>query len=359
MRDTHTIALFDVEEKTVGLAFLSLAEHPTLLWSARTRFSVDAPRKSMDHLLHEADLRGIAKPSRTIVTLEPPLYHAETRFVHKTVSEPKPLTKALFAEFTASLPELAHEDEDTFEKQLLSVRLNGYLFTDYHNRVAREVDISLYEAVAPKNLVAAIGPGVILRSASFTTAEVLRGILKGKESFLFLDVGDGETTVSLVEHGSLIWTTQILFGTRSALTVLAHAYGTIPEETESALRSYQKKTLDPERLAQLEQAMAEAETGWVDALRKVLDERIGHMRLPEELYIVGDERLLPFFAKAVNAQDTAHYTYTNVPITVVSVTSPMLASFCKSSIGVAQVDGGETRFLMQAAYELQTRKQNA
>lgn len=353
----NVFAVYDVSSSSVaGAHVLRSADTPVILASFRS----DAPlqeEKDMQRFVEEgvkhltdivARVRAadVHHPDHIQVVLASPWYSSQTRtIVYKKDAAFVCTQKLVDSLVEAEVSRILKEEEGAFgafgeqsvvvEKQLSTIKLNGYQTNAPFGKQATTLELFLTITIAPKPVLdrftdvlrRAYGTRDIAYTTSpFTTFVVMRDLDPSRDEALIIDVGEEISDVAFVKHGTMLYQQSFPVGTFGLYRALAGTSAHTLTESMTMLETYRLGKLSTSAAATVETAIAVFVKEWQKWFHQILEGGHYGFCLPAQCIITADPRFQQLFTQVLMSDDFLKHTCTAGGGRVVYMNEDVLSS---------------------------------
>jgi cell division ATPase FtsA len=350
-------AVFDIGSSSVGAGIVKFREGraPEIVYVTREPIpfqeSVDPTRLFNDMIrsLSAVNMRihkdGLAHLKFTehgglhirhvFYALSSPWSVSQTKVVTIEKSEPVVVTREM-VEAVIAKEEKSFESEvidpsqapdfkdklSVIDKKVVQIKLNGYEVAEPLGKKAKTIDISFFMSLAPKTVVDKIIEVSIgahhpktTRIGSFPLVlfSTLRDTLRDTQDLVLLDVGGEISDISVVKNGLILETASMPLGKNFLTRRVSRALSVSEAEALSLLRLYFADHADKVTTESLRPVIENASSEWAGALHTVLTGISGSLSLPQDLFVIINNDLVPFFMRALRAEKITQWGVVDVP----------------------------------------------
>lgn len=351
-------AIFDIKQGSVGGAFVLFraGEKPLVRYAHRISYrSSGVPSQETDstHLIKTLRLlaerlctHGLPKilkedpgcrgVDRVVAFLGVPW--VSTRLIDYPILSEKPISvtdKWLKNTLEKALENPEQKDSLIVEQSVLRAHLNGYRTNDPHNKSAKRVDLSLFEASVSNSFAKLVQEAlessfhireVSLRSSLLASFTAVRDHFESEDNFLLITVGSEVTEIAVVRDDALIVTDVLAQGSHTLIEAAAARLHTVPEEVPSRLK-LQLEHSAAEDPKQIQSDLALLQTEWQQAFDGVLTKLRTVHGLPRTVFLSASHSTRPWFAKLLGSSGMSAHTLTREPFRVIELDGQELLQY--------------------------------
>ncbi len=340
-------AIFDIGSGSVGGLLIRSNSENGLEILAEARFDIKFKEDINPHLFHRAmeeafrktvqSLRGKTHkaPDFVFCVLGSLLYVSQTRIIKVNREKPFEINDELLDDLIkdeAIVFKNTYEKEskgttpskeiELFEHNVMRAVLNGYNTVKPLGKRARKLELYVYMSMGKAKVKEKIediinesfaGSPVIFRTFPFVVFNILKDMDDNKEGFIFVDIAGEVTDISLVRKGVLEETISFSLGRNFVLRKIGKALNTLIKEASSVLSRLEKGHSEESATKKISKAMSEAKDEWSDFFKKAIGEIAEISPLPQNLFLMGDDKIIEEFSSSVNDDFFAQFTILGKP----------------------------------------------
>lgn len=323
-RASVPVAVFDVSSSSVGGAHALVTPETdvpaTLLAQARLDAllmeELDINRlvtSTVDHIegvagkLRAADLHT---PKHIQLVLAAPWYVSQTRTIIYKQDDQFTCTKKFFHDLVDT--EIAHvvehelekfggfgKEATVVEKQISSVKLNGYGTADPFGKKARSIEIFLTITIAPKQVIdrffAALTRSyghvpIHITTSTYATFVVARDYFAAGHEAVVIDVGEEVTDVAFVKDGIFASQHSFPVGSYGLYRQVIDSADHSAAEAEALVEAYRLGKAHVRERAKIDKAVQAFSETWRAALQELLKAGDYGLCLPDRCFVTADPR---------------------------------------------------------------------
>lgn len=357
------VLLVDVGSSSVTCAFVELENKiPKILASASAEISILSDLtlsrfesemfKSLNLALTKLRALHKTSPSRIQVYLASPWYASQVRFAKMSRPSPFVVTKAILNDMIAKELKAFEEEEinsklkssesiKVIESNTLRVTLNGYIHNEPIDAHAKELELSIFLAVAPMHLLKKIEEILAhdyghraVSFSSFVSASfiVSRDFFPHQNSYLLLDVGGEVTDVSFVKDGTLVQSTSFPKGRNFMLRRLSSELKRSISESVTLCMLYMEDKVENSIKDSCTRILDKAKKDWLDSFQKSIFAMSNELSLPDTILLTVDGDVGPWFVEIIKKEEFHEYALSGREFNIV----PLDSTFFHESLGFAE-----------------------
>lgn len=356
-------AIFDIGSGSVGLAniLIEKGKIPTLKFKTRYNLPIEKKPypKNILHNTAEALRQSIGEmqkktgdaPVRSFCFLGPHLVASQTRVIRVNFSESKKISATMVDELVEKemnffknehLKQSGLDQEIFLEKKVMKIRLNGYEVSNYKDKVATELEISVFLTLSGTNVTdlvkSVIGDSlhnnqIEFHSFSFAYFSVIRDILESNEDFLFIDIGSEITDICVTKEGQFVKSVSFPGGKNEIIRYMSKEKMMDEANVISSLRNYSSKVFEEKTKIQIEKEIDLAGTNWLNNIRSVLGGLSLEDKLPQKFFILADDDISAVFKRLMVSTHLSEIMILNKEPEINTLTGADLRKFCDNKSG--------------------------
>lgn len=212
------------------------------------------------------------------------------------------------------------------ERELLSVKLNGYETRNPVLKKAKDIDLSLFMSVVPHRFIQNFSNKL---SSVFHTSQVFAHafplavyrsislVNPHEKSYLFLDIAGEMTDIIMVNDGIIQYSSSFSQGRNALIRELSNNLSEPFEVILSLLNLYTNKSLDNEMTKKIDTVLQDFLKKWRDEIEKILNTESGNTRFPQRVFVTVDEDVSFVFLRTLKnatADERSVFQLTNTLI---------------------------------------------
>ncbi len=258
-------------------------------------------------------------PDTVQLVLAAPWYQSQTRAITYNKSTPFTCTEQLVEQLIQKeIEHIIEHEKETFgaigvdytivEKQLSSIKLNGYTTHKPYGKKAVSLEIYISITVVPKVVIDRLSTVLARtygsRKINVTTAMhaafiAIRDNINTTNECTIIDIGEELTDVTFIKDNILLYQHSFPVGIYELYRTLGEQGGHTSEEA-AALLELHRTGKSGTIAGQIDKAIASFTTQWQSELQKILDGGDFGFCLPEHCYISVDTRFELLFSASIN-----------------------------------------------------------
>ncbi|MFQ5661905.1 MAG: hypothetical protein ACE5F2_01485, partial [Candidatus Paceibacteria bacterium] len=251
----------------------------------------------------------------------------------------------------SSMPESNSDDEmpqktKLIEKNIVQMRLNGYLTNNPYNKKTKSVELSLFlskiSGEVYKNIKGMLSEtfhtdDISFHSFALVSFSVIRDIFNVEKNFILMDIRGEVTDISLVRNETLYSTASFPLGRNFLTRKVSEALNTVPEEANSLIRVFLEGKGESNESIKIKTILNDAQKSWLSSFRKVLADLSEGLSLPSTVFLTVDEDIGKWFEDAIKNEEFGGYTLAGRPFMVVALNEKQLLKYCVT-VGESRCD---------------------
>jgi hypothetical protein len=282
--------------------------------------------ESVKHLTEVATrvrAADVHHPDHIQVVLASPWYSSQTRtVVYKKDASFICTQKLVESLVDAEIARMLKEEEGAFgafgeqsvvvEKQLSTIKLNGYQTNVPFGKHATTLELFLTITIAPKPVLErftdvlrrAYGTrDISYTTSSFTTFVVMRDLDPTRDEALIVDVGEEITDIAFIKHGTMLYQHSFPIGTFGLYRALAGTSVHTVVESMTILETYRLGKLSTSAAASVETAIVTFMKEWQTWFHEILEGGHYGFCLPSQCIVTADVRFQQLFTQILTSDD--------------------------------------------------------
>ncbi len=327
------IAFYNISSSAVGASLVTMGKKPTVLFRIKQeivlqeeldfdRFlsSTAATIKSVTAAMQKS---GKGRPHKIFFVLSGPWYTSQTRVAKVHRDHPVKVTPELIHALVDQEVEnfvnsqLQFEDKVLglklviVEREAMVVKVSGYPISRPNNAPADDLEVHIFvSGVAEMTLNTLTAPvsnafhhqNIHYATFSFLAFDVLSGMIKDDDSFMFIDINGEVTDISIVQRGILTKVSSFPVGRNFLSRELAKAGSTTPEEAMSTFRIFREGHLNPVVVEKIQPALEQVKSEWLSYFNKTVEKIAHEYLLPRTAFIISEKDAVSFFSEQIEGK---------------------------------------------------------
>jgi hypothetical protein len=351
---SEDVVLIDILSSSIGCAYVRYEEKegelkPHILYAKRTpvpfqekinfgRFT-SLTLTTLNNALLEFQSKNPKKPKRIVAIIGTPWYASQSRAIVQRKQAPFTFTKRFADDLIRHESEmfernqrrefwdLAGKSVEFIEHKAIAVALNGYQTRNPIGKDAREVEISTFLSMSPKETIEKMHDVIrryyhvplVFHSSLFASFVTLRDTLTENLACLFVDVGGEVTELATIRGNIVEESVSFPFGHHTLIRSLAKDLGSEYHEVDSLLNMFVADSLNESAKRKLIPLLDKLKTTWLQGLHKVLGVLSEKLLLPDKVFVLGNKNVVQWFVQAVQAEDFHQYMFTHTKFDVAAL----------------------------------------
>jgi len=221
------------------------------------------------------------------------------------------------------------------EKKIIQTKLNGYITFDPINKMAREIELSIFEGKILKKAIGKIGStihaqvsaNILFHSFSLTGFAIIEEMFPESHDYLLVEVGGEITELTSVRDGLIVGSTYLESGKNLFLRNVTKEFGVNPDIALSFIKLFYEKRSEKEFNNKIKDVIKHSELEWIDNFKKTLSTL--KEKLPVKIFLAMESPLVPFWSEFIKNQLIESPLSSNSE--VISLNNNALSQFCKFS----------------------------
>ncbi len=270
---------------------------------------------------------GGATPASIMCIVHGPWLRTETTHAERHFDSPATITANIIADIAkeAVQQNSALAEQDTFERVVTRILLNGYHTKNPEGKIASraivsvlqsDINPSMYEALGQALLSVLPGREITYHSALFVQGVIVDEYAPDIAHYTLIDINSTATSAAVIRDGSQLAHATAPIGWRTIIQTLASGDSASADEALSKVRLVAEDACTDAACAQVLDALKKAEPQFVDAYGKMLAELSKELRAPATMLIVAPPDVGGWFVNLFGRIDFAHFTIAEQPFVV-------------------------------------------
>src|SRR3989344_3182021 len=165
------------------------------------------------------------------------------------------------------------------EKKIIETKLNGYVTLDPLNKVAKEIEFSVFEGKILKRVLDKIGNtisaqvsgNIIFHSFSLAGFAIIEEMFPDAHDYLMLEVIGEITELTSVKNGMIVGSTYLESGKNVFLRNVMKEFGVNPDIALSFIKLFYEKKSEKEFNSKIKEVIKHSELEWIQSFKKTLE----------------------------------------------------------------------------------------
>jgi cell division ATPase FtsA len=186
------------------------------------------------------------------------------------------------------------------EQKIIQIKTNGYIVNEFKNELVKDAEISLFYTVVPENILKEI-EGIVNKSfvvkntwchsVSLSIFSVVRDLFPQYEDFIYLDISEEMTDISVVREGVIMSNISLPFGRNEFVRELAEKLKVTEIIADSMIKMNSLKSHDQLAVLAFTSALNEIVKNWSDQISQAFDNFKTKLYLPNTIFFVATNDL--------------------------------------------------------------------
>ena len=193
-------------------------------------------------------------------------------------------------------------------------------------RIVTNAEISLFSSVIPEVILQAVDDAVAkffvikniwCHSLSLAIFSVIHDLFPNHQDFIYLDVSDEMTDISIVKNGLISSNASFPFGRNQFIRELAKNLKVTEVIADSFIRMHGQKSNDELAALKIDVAMDTVIRDWSTKANEVFNSFIDKLYVPQTIFFVAGNDLISFLADKLRSEN-----YTVLPLEARKINLP-------------------------------------
>lgn len=271
---------------------------------------------AIDTLAKKLQKNNLTKINRVFYLFSSPWSISQTKTIR--IKEFKP-----FKVTHEYLDRLVSEQEEKFqteiavhgriiEKKIIQVKINGYTVNQIENKLANDLELSVFSTVVPEKVLNLIETAVAktfvvkqswYHSSALAVFSVVRDLFPQQEDFIQLDLTEELTDLAIIKDGLIMSLASIPLGRNHFIRALSTELKVTPEIADSMIKLNYSGKNDELASLKLGVAMDRAVKSWLDQLTVIFNSLKEKIYISQVIYFVANNDLTDFFIGKLKKMD--------------------------------------------------------
>lgn len=320
-------AIASIDGSATTISATATSTIPIALHLTEEQFEKEM-KMSLDHTLAALSKNKLPLPNRAIVYFASPWYASQVRVAKMSRPTPFVVSNAFMNDMIGKELKAFEADEIAAHKdtpgalrpinsKVTQVKLNGYTHQNPLGASAREIEFSLFVAVAPERILSSVEETisrhyhlpVVFSSFLLASFTVARNFFPHESDFILADIGGEVTDVSIVREGGLFQSVSFPEGSNSILRKLSTGLGRSIPESLSLCHLSMEGSLEASMEGKCRSLLENAKHAWITSFQKAVTSASQNIVLPSTLLLSIDSPIAPWFSDIVRKSDTENHAY--------------------------------------------------
>ena len=221
------------------------------------------------------------------------------------------------------------------EKKIIQTKLNGYVTLDPINKMAREIEFSIFEGKILKNVQERISNvinsqvfgNVIFHSFSLTGFAIIEEMFPQARDYVLVEVGGEITELTSVKNGLIVGSAYLESGKNLFLRNVVKEFVINPDIALSFIKLFYEKRSEQGFNARIKDVIKHSELEWISSFKKTLGTL--KEKLPVQIFLAMESPLASFWSEFLRSRLMESPLSENSE--VISLNTKALSQFCKFS----------------------------
>lgn len=237
------------------------------------------------------------------------------------------------------LLEESSEGAKIIEKKIIEAKLNGYKMTEIFGKTAKEAELSFFMTLAPEYLLEELktiaGKYFNFRlshfhSFSLSSFSVIRDIYPDKENFIYLDIHEELTDLSMVKENIFVENASFPLGKNFFIRRISEKLNVSASEAQSLINLYGSDKCDQTTFKKVQTIIDATLKDWFNNFHTVLASFSLSMYVPRTIFMIVSDEFKIFLAEKLKEEKFSQFSMTEEPFDVIVMDSKSLCEYCKS-----------------------------
>lgn len=234
--------------------------------------------------------------------------------------------------------DLAH-DSTIIEKKVIEVKINGYKTTDVHGQKTKDVELSFFLTSASESTLKELKNTArryfnfrssYFHSFALSSFSAIRDIYFNKENFMYLDVHEELTDISIVKDNVFAESVSFPIGRNFFIRQLSEEFRVSAEEAYSLMNLYFSDKCNQETSQKVQASINWSLKTWLGNFHSVLTSLSLNMYLPRTIFITASDGISVFLAKKLKGERFSQFSLTEESFDVIILDNKKMSEYCKS-----------------------------
>lgn len=293
---------------------------------------LEVMKKSLAALLsniQKSTPKGI-RPDKAFYIFSSPWSISQTKVIRFKESKPFKLTESYFKNaierHAKNLTDISTHGK-IIEKKIIQIKANGYVLEHFNGKSVKEAEVSVFLTAVPDEILTSVTDivskyyvvdSVWCHSTSLATFSVIRDLFSNREDFLYLDIGDEITDISVVKDSVVFSNVSFPFGRNEFIRQLSSKMKTTEPVADSMLKMHQQKSNDELATLKFTINLNNIVRDWSLKIDEVMAKHSEGLYHPQTIFVVGNNDLIDVLVSKLKEGGTEV-----VPLSAKRITSPI------------------------------------
>lgn len=278
--------------------------------------------------------------TKTIKLNEPKIFKLTESYLTRAIGQEEELIKQGI-EKDLSFGDISRHGK-IIEKKIIQIKANGYIVNEYNNKLVKNAEISLFSTVVPEEILSTVEEAVsksyltnniYCHSASLATFSVIRDLFNNSEDFIYINISEEMTDVSVVKNGIITWEVTFPFGRNKFVRDLALKLKISDVVADSMIKMHQLKSNDELANLKFMVNMNDASKQWTEKISEIFNKFGEDLYNPQVVYLIGNKDLISVLMEKLPIGD-----YKIISLEAKKITSPFKIDDIMFKIGLTFLD---------------------
>lgn len=263
--------------------------------------SKNGRRPQMDRIFYVFSSPWCASQTKVIKVKESKAFKVTEIYLNRLVAEQE---KKLQVDISLS--------GEVIEKKIIQIKVNGYSLNDIYGKIVKDLELSVFFTVVPSEILQTVEKAVSstfnvkdvwCHSLSLSIFSVIRNFFPLKDDFIYMDVSEEITDISVVRDNTITNEASLPFGRNDFIRELSRVLKVSPQIADSMIKMQSTKNNDELAAMKLAVAMDKAAQDWLARIFSVLNSLKDKIYVPEAIFLIANQDLNHFLKEKLQRQD--------------------------------------------------------
>ena len=198
------------------------------------------------------------------------------------------------------------------EKKIIQIKINGYVVSDYLNKITKDLEISVFFTVVPEDILQVVDQAVSktfqvkniwCHSLALSLLTNIRNLFPQKPDFICLDVSEEITDISIVKDNVMVSSASLPLGRNDFIRDLSFILKVTKPVADSMINMNCTGSHDELAALKLSVAMDNAARNWLIKIFEILDSFKNKIYVPEDIFLITNSDLSCFLKSKLEKHD--------------------------------------------------------
>ena len=237
------------------------------------------------------------------------------------------------------LSDESSEGSKIIEKKIIEAKLNGYKMTEIFGKTATEAELSFFMTLAPEyaleELKAIASKYFNFRSSYFhsfalSSFSVIRDIYPEKENFIYLDIHEELTDLSVIKESVFVENSSFPLGKNFFTRQISEKLNISSNEAQSLINLYGSGKCDQTTSKKIQTITDIALKDWLNNFHSALVSFSLNMYVPRTIFMIVSDDFKVFLAEKLKEEKFSQFSMTEELFDVIVIDDKSLCKYCKS-----------------------------